>query len=128
MYTVSNNLENLPLYLEHDSGYFHWELIPEELEEARNAKLVFCQRDLEADDPELLEGCFYVTVDTNYALNLSPAQQRLYEILLALQEAAIHTVTNVGKLTDAMGLEVPYATEKRLEHLDMLGAISGIRQ
>lgn len=128
MYTVSNNLENLPLYLEHDSGYADWELIPAELEEARNTKLVFCQRNLEEDDLDLLEGCFYVTVDTSYALNLSPAQQRLYEILLALQEAAIHTVTNVGKLTDAMGLEVPYATEKRLEHLDMLGAISGIRQ
>lgn len=123
MYT-SNNLENLELYLEHDSGYADWELTPEELNEAGLPKLVFHSNAEQADDA-LLTGCSYISVDTTYPLNLSPGQQRLYEILVALQEGAVYTVTTVGKLATAMGLENPLAAGKRLEHLQQLGAISG---
>jgi hypothetical protein len=125
MYTASNNLENLELYLEHDSGYADWALTPEDLEEAGMAKLVFHGGD--ADEPAVLEGCSYIKVDTNYCLNLSPGQQRLYEILVALQEGAVFTVTTISKLAQAMGLENPLAAMKRLENLQSLGAIAGLR-
>ena len=135
MYTVSNNLENLELYLEHDSGYFDWDLTPEELEEAGMPKLVFHgvgeaspgENRAEDETEKVLEGCSYITVDTDYHLNLSPGQQRLYEILVSLQEGAVFTVTTVGKLAKAMGLENPLAAGKRLEHLQTLGAISGFK-
>ena len=121
MYTYENNLENLELYLEHDGGYADCDFTAEELEDAGMPKLIF-----NSDDNEgLLEGCYYITVDTNYTLNLSPGQQRLYEILVALQEGAIYATTTVGKLAKAMGLENPLACGKRLEHLQLLGAISG---
>jgi hypothetical protein len=126
MYDVTNHLENLELYLEHDSGYADWNLTPEDLEEAALPKLVFNGGDREDDDP-VLEGCFYITVDPHYCLNLSPGQQRLYEILVALQEGSVFTVTTVGKLAKAMGLENPLAAGKRLEHLQSLGAIAGFR-
>lgn len=137
MYTVSNNLENLELYLEHDSGYYDWELTPEDLEEAGMPKLVFHgvgeaspeenRADVDTDAEEVLEGCSYISVDTNYYLNLSPGQQRLYEILVSLQEASVFTMTTVGKLAEAMGLENPLAAMKRLEHLQTLGVISGFK-
>lgn len=125
MHTVSNNLENLELYLEHDSGYVDWDLTPQELEEAGMTKLVFHGSEAEAE--KVLDGFIYISVDTNYTLNLSPGQQRLYEILVSLQEGAVFTVTTVGKLAKAMGLENPLAASKRLEHLQTLGAISRFR-
>jgi len=123
MYVV-NNLDNLELYLEHDSGYADWELTPEDLAEAGLPKLVF-RGEAGAAEVDVMEGCCYITVDTSYHLNLSPGQQRLYEILVALQEGAVYTVTTVGKLATALGLENPLAAGKRLEHLQQLGAISG---
>ena len=122
MYTVENNLENLELYLEHDSGYIDWDLTPEELEAAGQRKLIF-QGDC-PNEETALEGCFYVRVDPNYVLNLSPGQQRLFEILVSLQEGALFTVTTIGKLAQAMGLENPLAAGKRLENLQSLGAVS----
>ena len=126
MYTTSNNLENLELYLEHDSGYVGCALTPEDIEEAGMPKLVF-HGDSAVAESEVLEGCSYISVDTNYCLNLSPGQQKLYEILVSLQEGAVFTVTTVGKLAKAMGLENPLAAGKRLEHLQTLGAISGFK-
>ncbi|MEM9949164.1 MAG: hypothetical protein AAF810_24280 [Cyanobacteria bacterium P01_D01_bin.36] len=133
MYTVSNNLENLELYLEHDSGYVGWVLTLEDIEEVEMLKLVFhgvggaSGDGNQADAEKILEGCSYITVDPNYCLNLSPGQQKLYEILVSLQEGAVFTVTTVGKLAKAMGLENPLAAMKRLEHLQTLGAISGFQ-
>ncbi|NEP15442.1 MAG: hypothetical protein F6J97_00895 [Leptolyngbya sp. SIO4C1] len=122
MYSVENNLENLELYLEHDSGYADLEFSQEELKEAGQPRLVFNHT-----EEGVLEGCSYITVDTEYALNLSPGEQRLYEILVALQEGAIYCVTSVGQLAEAMGLENPLAAGKRLENLQYLGAISGFK-
>jgi hypothetical protein len=117
---VVNNLENLELYLEHDAGYEDLDFSPEELEEAGEPKLVFNHT-----KKGVLEGCCYITVDVDYCLNLSPGQQRLYEILVALQEGAVYSVTTVGKLAEAMGLKNPLAAGKRLENLQSLKAISG---
>lgn len=119
---VQNNLENLELYLEHDSGYEDLDLSAEELAFAGAPKLVFNHA-----KGGLLEGCHYITVDANYCLNLSPGQQRLYEILVSLQEAAVYSITTVAKLAEAMGLENPLAAGKRLENLQSLGAISGLK-
>ena len=122
-YDIENHLENLELYLEHDSGYP--EEPPPEMVQAMQAiaaiKLAFNHT-----DEGVLEGFSYLTVDTNYCLNLSPGQQRLYEILVTLQEAAVYSVTTVGTVARAMGLENPIAAGKRLENLQLLGAISGL--
>jgi hypothetical protein len=39
----------------------------------------------------------------------------------------VFTVTTISKLAQAMGLENPLAAMKRLEHLQSLGAIAGLR-
>ena len=122
MYAAKNHLENLDLYLEHDAGYEDLDLDAEILDAASAPKLVFNHT-----TEGVLEGCHYVTVDTDYCLNLSPGQQKLYEILVSLQEGAVYSVTTVGKLAKAMGLENPMAAGKRLEHLQTLGAISGFK-
>ena len=119
---VENNLENMELYLEHDSGYEDFSWSAEELADAGSPKLVFNHT-----KEGILEGCHYITVDANYCLNLSPGQQRLYEILVALQEGAVYSITTVGKLAEAMGLKNPLAAGKRLENLQSLGAISGLK-
>lgn len=119
---VQNNLENLELYLEHDAGYADLDFSSEELEEASAPKLVFNHT-----KQGILEGCSYITVDADYSLNLSPGQQRLYEILVSLQEGAVYSITTVGKLAEAMGLQNPLAAGKRLENLQSLGAISGFK-
>ena len=123
-YDVENHLENLELYLEHDSGYPE-EKTPEVLD-AINAvaeiKIAFNHT-----EEGVLEGFHYISVDTNYCLNLSPGQQRLYEILVSLQEGAVYSVTTIGKLAEAMGLENPMAAGKRLQNLQFLGAISGFK-
>lgn len=119
---VQNNLENLQLYLEHDSGYADIEFSAEELEEAGAPKLVFNHT-----SQGILEGCHYITVDIDYALNLSPGEQRLYEILVSLQEGAVYSITTIGRLAEAMGLKNPLAAGKRLENLQSLGAISGFK-
>ena len=66
------------------------------------------------------------SVFTDYCLNLSPGQQRLYEILVSLQEGAVYSVTTIGKLAKAMGLENLMAAVKRLQ-LPLLRAISGFK-
>lgn len=119
---IQNNLENLELYLEHDSGYADLDFSPEELAEAGSPKLVFNHT-----SQGVLEGCHYITVDVDYALNLSPGEQRLYEILISLQEGAVYSITTIGKLAEAMDLKNPLAAGKRLENLQYLGAISGFK-
>lgn len=129
MYTVTNDLSNLQLFLEHDSGYVGMGLTKEDLEEAARDKLVFSPQISapEDDSTPVLEGCSYIWVDPDYRLNLSPGQEKLYYILLALQESSIYTITTVGKLAEAMGLVNPFAAGKRLENLQSLGAITGFR-
>lgn len=122
--TRQNNLENLRLDLEVDSGYVVKEDLVEYLkgvdERASLGKIVLC-----GEEPGALEGCFYLWVDPHYTGELSPGQRQLYEILLTLQQSSIYTLTTVGKLSEMMGLTWSLACEKRLENLQTVGAITG---
>lgn len=118
--TVTNHLENLDLYLEHDEGYERHALTPEELELNYDPKFVF-NRTSEG----LLKGCHYLVVDSNYVGVLSPGQQRLYEILVSLQDGAVYSVTTARTLADAMGIKYNGVVLTRLSHLQSLGAVSG---
>lgn len=122
MYTV-NHLENLDLSLEHDDGHDNGLISPEVVEEVAREKLVFCTE----ESDRILEDCSYVWVDSDYIGQLSPGQQRLYEILLAIQQGTVYSVTTVGKLAEAQGLKNPLACSERLGNLQSLGAISGYR-
>lgn len=122
-YTHHNHLENLAIDYEHDAAYADMEIDPEDLDIAAETKLI-----LHGDTSDgALEGCSYVSVDPHYVGLLSPGQQRLYEILVALQEGAIYAMTSIGKLSHLMGLENPLACAKRLENLQTLGVISGFK-
>lgn len=125
--TRENNLENLQIYLEVDSGYVvKDEGLAEELkqfnESASREKIVLC-----GEDAGALEDVFYLWVDPDYSGELSPGQRQLYEILLTLQQSSVYTLTTIGKLTEMMGLEWALATGKRLENLQSLGAINGLK-
>lgn len=121
MLTV-NNLENLPLYLEHDRGYIGLNCTKEELEDVAKVEIIFSPPDF----PRIPE-VIYLEVDKDYSLNLSPGQQKLYEVLISIQEGSIRAFTNIGKLADAMGLMNPLAAAQRLQHLNDLGAIKGFK-
>lgn len=117
-----NHLENFNLALEHDDGH-NPELRDEELErETADMKLIFS--DVENSD-RVLEDCSYLWVDPDYVGQLSPGQERCYEILLAAQQGMVYAVTTIGKLAKAQGLENPLSCYERLNNLQSLGAIAG---
>lgn len=122
-YSRQNHLENLALTYEHDDAYADLPIDPAIVEEIARIKLVLCGDTTTG----VLEDCSYIFVDPDYEGNLSPGQQRLYEVLLALQETSIYTITTLGKLAQGLGLEHPMACGKRLENLQSLGAISGFK-
>jgi hypothetical protein len=122
-YSRSNHLENLALDYEHDDVYADLDIDLAVVEEIARIKLVLCGDTTTG----VLEDCSYLFVDPDYEGSLSPGQQRLYEVLLALQEASIYTITTLGKLAQSLGLEQPMACGKRLENLQSLGAISGLK-
>ena len=124
--TVINHPENLELYLEHDVGwaYFSFDEHIELLNDLKAHILIF------NGNPEhkvLGENCSYITVDANYTGALSPGQQKAYEVLLTLQESAVYSVSTMEKLTQSLDLEIVLSTEKLLENLQTLKAISGFR-
>lgn len=120
MYTV-NHLENFALHLEHDEGYEEDDLISPEVIEAIGRKKIVIGGDRVLDD------CSYIWVDLDYMGQLSPGQQKLYEILVAVQKASLYFMTNVEKLAEAQGLKNPSACAERLCNLQSLGAISGFK-
>lgn len=128
MYTRQNELENLQLWLEVDSGH---EVEDEELleylkaadEETKLYKVVLCGETSEG----VLEDCSYICVDPHYSGELSPGQRQLYEILLNLQDSAVYSLTTIGKLAQMMNLKWAAACGKRLENLQSLGAIAGLK-
>ena len=122
-YSRHNNLENLSIPYEHDDAY-GFELDQAVLDEVARMKLVL--RDETSDG--VLEDCSYLYVEPQYSGALSIGQRRLYEILLSLQEGTVYAVTTIGKLAQMMGLENPLACGKRLENLQSLGAISGLKR
>ena len=126
-----NHLESFNLYLEHDDGHEEGLYSPEVVEALGRKKLVFCAED--SDSPpetlreRILEDCSYIWVDVDYLGQLSPGQQRLYEILVAVHQGMVYSVTTIAKLAEAQGLKNPIACATRLENLQSLGAISGFR-
>jgi len=122
-YSRQNHLENLALAYEHDDAYADLPIDPAIVDEIARIKLVLCGDTTTG----VLEDCSYIYVDPDYEGSLSPGQQRLYEVLLALQETSIYTITTLGKLAQSLELEHPMACGKRLENLQSLGAISGFK-
>ncbi|MGD1855407.1 MAG: hypothetical protein ACFB2W_14280 [Leptolyngbyaceae cyanobacterium] len=127
--TIENCQENLWIYLEHDSGYgFEWFSDPELLEADErlgNTVLIF-NGSKDMQPVQSMKTC-YLIVDENYPWNLSPGQQKAYELLLPLQQGSTYALTTIKKLAEAMELEVIRAAYKRLENLQSIGAISGLK-
>jgi hypothetical protein len=122
-YLRHNHLENLAIEYEHDDAYDGLEIDQEVLDDIARTKLILCGD----TQTGVLEDCSYLAVDPEYQGQLSLGQRRLYEILLDFQEGSIYTVTTIGKLAQMMGLEHPMACGKRLENLQSLGAIAGLK-
>ena len=131
MYTFGNHLENFALDLEHDDGHEEGLISQEVIDSTAREKLVFCTEDSDSPSETLseriLEDCSYIWVDADYLGQLSPGQQRLYEILVAIQQGTVYSVTTVGRLAEAQGLKNPLSCSERLGNLQSLGAISGYR-
>ena len=118
-----NHLESFNLHLEHDDGHEEGLYSPEVIEALGRKKIVLCA----GDSDRILEDCSYLWVDPDYVGQLSPGQQRLYEILVAVQQGMVYSVTTVSKLAEAQELKNPIACATRLENLQSLGAISGFK-
>jgi len=121
-----NHPENLDPDLEYDDGYNEpWDEDYVRITElVAGEKLILCG---ESDGDRAFEGVSYVWVDPNYGGRLSLGQRKLYEMLVMLQRAAVHSMTTIGRLTEAQGLKNPHACAKRLENLQSLGAIHGLK-
>lgn len=123
--TRCNELENLELHLEHDSGYITnsaeaKRYLVEMNEMASLEKLILCSVAIEGWDD-----FSYLYVEPDYSENLSPGQKELYGLLLSLQENSTYTLTTIERLTQRMSLTWSLATEKRLENLQAVGAVRG---
>ena len=118
-----NHLDGFDLSLEHDWGYSIEDPYPEATKRTALVKLVICGE----VEPGILEDCSHIYVDPDYKGTLSIGQQRLYDVLLGLQQGAVYTITTIGKLCEALDLQVPLACCHRLDNLQSLGAISGWR-
>lgn len=119
-----NHLDGFDLSLEHDWGHPTEDRYPEATQRMSLIKLVICG-DVE---PGILEGCSHIYVDPDYKGGLSIGQQQLYEVLLGLQRGSVYTITTIGKLCEALDLQVPDACCHRLDNLQSLGAISGFKK
>ncbi|MEM7770800.1 MAG: hypothetical protein AAF327_09840 [Cyanobacteria bacterium P01_A01_bin.37] len=122
-----NVLENLDLDQEYDDGF---DMTPAELNDPitqsiANERIVLCGD--EDNGERAYEGTSYIWVAPDYDGQLSPGQRELYGLLKSFQEAAVYTATTIGKLAEAQGLQNPLACCTRLENLQSLGAIHGLK-
>lgn len=122
-----NELENLDLHLEYDEGF---DMTPDEINDPitrsiANERIVLCGDEDNGD--RSFEGTSYIWVNPDYDGQLSPGQWQLYQLLRSLQQAAIYTATTIGKLAEAQQLQNPLACSTRLENLQSLGAIHGLK-
>lgn len=122
-YSRSNHLENMAIDYEYDEAYVCLEIDQAVLDDIARAKLILCGD----TQTGVLEDCSYISVDPQYQGLLSPGQQVLYDVLRSWQEGSVYTITTIGKLAHLMGLEHPMACGKRLENLQSLGAIAGLK-
>ena len=122
-----NELDSLDLHQEHDEGF---DMTQDEINDdvtisIANERIILCGD--EDNGERSFEGTSYLWVDPNYAGQLSPGQWELYTLLKSLQRAAVYTATTIGKLAEAQDLENPLACCTRLENLQSLGAINGLK-
>ena len=123
-----NILSNLQTELEVNAGYeTDNPELTEHLKELDRLvsleKIVLCGETADG----AMENCSYIWVDPTYSGELSPGQRQAYEILLTLQQGTVYTLTTIGKLAEMMGLDWALACGKRLENLQSLGAITGLK-
>ena len=122
-YSRSYHLKNMAIAYEYDEAYVCLEIDQAVLDDIARMKLILCGD----TQTGVLEDCSYLSVDPHYQGLLSPGQQRLYDVLRSWQEGSVYTITTIGKLAHLMGLEHPMACGKRLENLQSLGAIAGLK-
>lgn len=124
---VENCQEHLSLYLEHDSGYSsRWRKDHQAVDEEIGRIVLVFNGGENFDGIEGIEA-YCLSVDENYLWNMSPGQQKAYELLLSLQQGSVYAMTTIRKLAEAMGLEVIRAALQRLENLQSIGAINGLK-
>ena len=120
-----NHLENLNVEDEYDDAYDMSLFEPETAERIGAKRIILCGDQDNSD--RAFEGTSYIWVDPDYDGQLSPGQWQMYELLRSLQQAAIYTATTIGKLAEAQQLQNPLACSTRLENLQSLGAIHGLK-
>ena len=116
-------LENLDLEAEWDAAYEDQQIDPEHLEECGLISLVICG----SSCPGVMEGVSYLHIDSDYDQTMSEGQRDLYKLLYELQAGAVYSITSVNKLMGALDLKNPLSVIQRLENLQSIGAISGLR-
>ncbi|MEM9217518.1 MAG: hypothetical protein AAGD25_24655 [Cyanobacteria bacterium P01_F01_bin.150] len=124
----SNHLENLELDLEHDSGRSLKamdDLDQEIMAEIAAERIILCGDQDNGD--RAYESTSYIWVDPDYSDQLSPGQWQMYELLRSLQLSSDYTATSIGKLAEAQQLKNPLSCSTRLENLQSLGAIHGLK-
>lgn len=125
-----NELDALDLHQEHDEGF---DMTPAEIEDditksIANERIILCGDEDTGDrDQRAYEGTSYVWVDPDYDGQMSPGQWQLYQLLRSFQDGAVYTATTIGKLAKTQGLENPLACCTRLENLQSIGAIHGLK-
>lgn len=124
VFTRENDLSGFQLEDEHDAAYQGDDLLDKEIiAEIGESKIVLHG----STEPGALEGASYLSVDAEYTGELSIGQRQLFEILRALDLGSIYCVTTVQRLADMLQLKSPLAVAARLDNLQSLGAISGVK-
>ena len=124
MFTRENDLSGFRLEQEHDAAYEADGLLDEAvIAEIGEAKIVLHG----STEPGALEGASYLSVDTAYTGELSLGQRQLFEVLRGLELGSIYCVTTVQRLAEMLQLKSPLAIAARLDNLQSLGAISGVK-
>ncbi|NEZ62990.1 hypothetical protein D0962_09370 [Leptolyngbyaceae cyanobacterium CCMR0082] len=73
------------------------------------------------------ENIYCIFVEPEYDGTLSSGQGELYQALLELQQTTVYAVVIVEQLMNKLGLKTPMPVLKRLENLQYLKAISGLK-
>lgn len=116
-------LENLDLDTEWDAAYQDHTIEQKFLDEWGRIPLVLCG----SSEPGALEGASYLYIDGEYDQDMSEGQRALYKVLLELQSGATYCVTSINKLMQTLEQKTPMSIMQRLENLQSIGAISGLK-
>ena len=124
--TRTNVLENLNIDGDWDSAHDDLPNVEgwaEVVEQTRLHKVILCG----SSEAGGVEGASYLWVDADYSLEMSVGQLELYRLLRDIQNSTVYTVTTVGKLMEALKLRHPSSIMVRLENLQSIDAISGLK-